>query len=115
MSLKVEQLTGEWTIDGVLLKGSIQKSNLKKKGMPEVAGCRVYHARYDLKNPPCEGCPIDYAGFEEVQGGILEEEGFLCELYLKKNEGVHFFEVRLIGRKGAVGPPSNRVKLNMGD
>ncbi|MBW2615771.1 MAG: hypothetical protein JRD02_06320 [Deltaproteobacteria bacterium] len=115
MPLKVEQLKGKWANDAVLLQGSIPVLKGQKKDRPGVTGCRVYHARYSLKNPPCEGCPIDYPGFQEIRGEILAGEEFLCEIFVKKKEGIHFFEVRLIGPKGAVGPPSNRVKLIIED
>ncbi len=109
--LKVEQLKGQWTNEAVLLQGSIPALKGQKKGRPGVTGCRVYHTWYSLKNPPCEGCPIKYPGFQEIRGKILAGEEFLCEVFIEKKEGIHFFEVRLIGPKGAVGPPSNRVKL----
>jgi len=111
MPLKVEQLKGQWTNEAVLLHGSIPALKGQKKDTPGVTGCRVYHTWYSLKNAPCEGCPIDYPGFQEIKGEILAGEGFMCEVFVKKKEGIHFFEVRLIGPKGEVGPPSNRVKL----
>jgi len=113
MPLKVEQLNGQWTNDAVLLKGNIPALKGKKNGTPGVTGCRVYHTWYSLENPPCEGCPIKYPGFQEIRGEILSGEEFLCEVFVEKKKGIHFFEVRLIGPKGAVGPPSNRVKLKI--
>ena len=115
MPLKVEQLKGKWTNEAVLLQGNIPALKGGKKGTPGVMGCRVYHKWYSLKNPPCEGCPIDYPGFQEIKGEILAGEDFMCEVFLEKKEGIHFFEVRLIGPKGKVGPPSNRVKLIIED
>jgi predicted small lipoprotein YifL len=111
MPLKVEPLKGQWTNEAVLLQGNIPALKGQKKDKPGVTGCRVYHAWYSLKNPPCEGCPIDYPGFQEIRGEILAGEEFMCEVFVEKKEGIHFFEVRLIGPKGEVGPPSNRVKL----
>ncbi len=113
--LKVEQLKGQWTNEAVLLQGNIPALKGQKKDRPGVTGCRVYHVRYSLKNPPCEGCPIKYSGFQEIRGKILAKEDFLCEILLEKKKGIHFFEVRLMGPKGAVGPPSNRVKLIIED
>ena len=113
MPLKVEQLKGQWTNEAVLLQGSIPALKGQKKDTPGVTGCRVYNAWYSLKNPPCEGCPIDYPGFQEIRGEILAGEDFMCEVFVKKKEGIHFFEVRLIGPKGVAGPPSNRVKLTV--
>jgi len=108
---KVEGLKGRWTNDAVLLQGNIPALKRHKKSRPGVTGCRVYHVRYSLKNPPCEGCPIKYPGFQEIRGEILAGEEFLCEISVEKKEGIHFFEVRLIGPEGMAGPPSNRVKL----
>jgi predicted small lipoprotein YifL len=115
MPLKVEQLKGQWTNEAVLLQGSIPALKGQKRGSPGVTGCRVYHAWYSLKNAPCEGCPIKYSGFQEIRGKILAEEEFLCEVFVEKKQGIHFFEVRLLDPKGEVGPPSNRVKLIIED
>ena len=113
--LKVQQLTGEWKNGTVFLKGKVAAFRGQNRDRSEVKGCRVYHAWYALEKPPCEGCPVDYSGYREINDEVLRGEGFLCELSVNTKKGIHFFEVRLIGRNGVIGPSSNRLKLTIDD
>ena len=112
LSLRVDQLKGEWENGRVLLKGYVRGEN---KVISSVTGCRVYHAWYPMDNPPCEGCPIEMAGFKEIKEKVVSGDRFNCEVPDVEKKGIHFFEVRLMGRDGAVGPPSDKVKLRIDD
>ncbi len=115
ISLKVEELKGEWKRGAVVLNGRVPPLENTQKSGQVVTGCRVYHVWYSPANPPCEGCPIDFRNYREVKGELLKRGNFSCEVITKKRKGVHFFEVRLLGQGGAVGPASNRVKLIIED
>jgi len=112
LSLRVDQLKGEWKNGRVLLKGYVRGEN---NVISRVTGCRVYHAWYPMDSPPCEGCPIQMTGFKEINEQVVSGDRFNCEVPGVKKKGIHFFEVRLIGRDGAVGPTSDRVKLKIED
>ena len=107
----VQDLTAEWKNGIVLFKGKVEAFG-ERTGL-HIQGCRIYHARYPLEKPPCEGCPIDYRGYREKKDVVLKGEKFFCELAMNKERGIHFFEVRLIGKRGTVGPPSNRIKVTI--
>lgn len=97
--------------DLVELKGTVvhvQDRTAKESG---VATCRVFHIRYSLQSPPCEGCPIPFATYEEVKPEILEPANFRCTVPMKREDGIYFFMVRLVNRNGIVGPPSDRAKM----
>ncbi|MCJ7686014.1 MAG: hypothetical protein MUO68_17160 [Desulfobacteraceae bacterium] len=112
LSLRVNQLKGEWENGRVLLKGYVRDEN---EEISSVTGCKVYHAWYPMDNPPCEGCPIEMAGFKEIKEKVVSGDRFNCEVPDVEKKGIHFFEVRLMGRDGAVGPPSDKVKLRIDD
>jgi hypothetical protein len=110
--LKVKGLQGKWEKGTVTFTGEIVPTPKEKEYTREVTGCRIYYARYPVDRPPCEGCPIDYTGYKEIEGGVVKERRFHCQVPFKRKEGVYFFQIRLIGPKGAIGPPSERVKLS---
>lgn len=112
LPLRVDQLKGEWENGRVLLKGYVRGED---KIISSVTGCRVYHAWYPMNNPPCEGCPIEMKGFKEIRGKVVSDDQFDCEVLDVEKRGIHFFEVRLMGMDGAVGPPSDKVKLKIED
>ena len=105
---KVDRLTGKWENGKVRLEGYIAGDDKRRS---DVTGCRVYHVWYPMDNPPCEGCPIDMADFKEIKGMEISDDRFTCEIPGVKKKGIWFFEVRLIGSHGAIGPPSERVKV----
>ncbi|MCP4664942.1 MAG: hypothetical protein GY849_01145 [Deltaproteobacteria bacterium] len=111
--LRVTQLKGEWKKGDVVLKGRVAVPQGGEKEISQITGCRVYHARYSAGNPPCETCPLTYKAYTEIKGEVIKEGRFLCRLRKEKNKGLHFFEVRLIGKRGEPGPSSNRVKLTI--
>lgn len=112
LSLRVDQLKGEWENGSVLLEGYVRGEN---EVISRVTGCRVYHVWYPMDNPPCEGCPIDMADFRDIKEMEISGDRFTCEIPGVKKKGIWFFEVRLIGSHGALGPPSERVKVTIND
>ena len=105
---KVDRLTGKWKNGKVRLEGYIAGDDKKRS---DVTGCRVYHAWYPMDNPPCEGCPIEMADFIDIKEMEISGDRFTCEIPGVKKKGIWFFEGRLIGSHGAIGPPSERVKV----
>lgn len=115
IQMRVTRLKGEWKKDSVVLKGRVAVHQGQEKAISDIIGCRVYHIRHPLDNPPCEGCPIRYKVYTELKGDFIKGDRFRCQVQKEKKKGVHFFEVRLIGREGTSGPSSNRVKLTVGE
>lgn len=113
--LKVIHLTGEWKDGVVYLKGDVIPRSGKDGNDPDASGCIVYHTRYDLINPPCEGCPIEYGVLEEITAGVIKADRFRCQLRQIQTQGIHYFKVRLLGPKGTPGPSSNVVKILIDD
>ena len=108
---KVAPLSAEWKDGSIHLFGPVVNPRENGKIRPGLTHCKVYHVRYDLDDPPCEGCPIRYPDHSKIKGRILPDDVFGCDFPLEKKRGIHFFEVRLIGGNGETGPPSNRIKL----
>jgi len=108
----VDRLTGKWENGKVWLEGYIEGDDKKRS---DITGCRVYHTWYPVDNPPCEGCPIEMPDFKEIKEMEISGDRFTCEIPGVKKKGIWFFEVRLIGRNGALGPPSERVKVTIDD
>ena len=109
---KVDRLTGKWENGKVRLEGYIEGDDKRRS---DVTGCRIYRVWYPVDNPPCEGCPIDMADFRDIKEMEISGDRFTCEIPEVKKKGIWFFEVRLIGRNGALGPPSERVKVTIDD
>lgn len=113
MPFVVTQLRGEWKDGVVVLNGPVAVLRGRKADTSDVMGCRIYHVWYAFEHVPCEGCPIDYPGHQDVKAEVLMGKEFFCRVPMEKKMGIHFFEVSLIGRKGALGPLSNRIKLTI--
>ena len=113
MVLRVDRLNAGWEKGAVVLRGSVVDPQGRPQEGGNIIGCRVYHSRYSTEDAPCEGCPIEYGGFKVIKGGVITKEGFHCPVPGIEEEGIHFFEVRLIGRDAGVGAPSNRAKLRI--
>jgi len=111
-SLRVDQLKAERENGRILLKGYVRGED---KIVSSVTGCRVYHAWYTMDNPPCEGCPIEMTGLEEIKEEVISGDRFNCEILDVEKKGIHFFEVRLMGKDGALGPPSDKAKFTIVD
>ena len=110
---KTDNLRGEWVNGVVLLKGDISGPMGSKKAIEMVKGCRVYYGQYPLKNPPCAGCPIEYGGYHEFGPEVVTPRGLSCEVPAKMRQQIYFFKVQLIGPDSALGPPSNRIRLDV--
>ena len=107
---KVDRLTGKWENGTIRLEGYIEGDDKRRS---DVTGCRIYSVWYPVDNPPCEGCPIEMKDFKEIKEMEISGDRFTCEIPGVKKKGIWFFEVRLIGSHGAIGPPSDKVKLNI--
>jgi hypothetical protein len=115
LSLRVEQLTAERQGGKIFLKGKVV--NVKSRPAPEsdLGGCNVYYAFYAPDNLPCEGCPIAYRLFGEIRQPVVAQGRFVCQISVEEKPGVHFFEVRLVGPGGEVGPSSDKARLTIGN
>lgn len=107
---KVDRLTGKWENGKVRLEGYIEGDDKRRS---DVTGCRIYRVWYSVDSPPCDGCPIDMADFRDIKEMEISGDRFTCEIPGVKKKGIWFFEVRLIGSHGALGPPSERVKVTI--
>lgn len=114
-SLGVAQLSVEWKEGGFSLQGEIVGPENEIETSSNIKGCRVFYACYPVDDPPCEECPVEYRLLEEIDGQVISEGRFLCEVPEKKENGIYFFTVRLIGQKGEIGPYSDTAKLVIDD
>ena len=105
----LEQLTGK------LERGAVQLAARIRPGKDDVQaeGCRVYQAWYPLDSPPCTGCPIEMKGIDEDIQTVISGAEFSCSIPGPKEEGIWFFQVRLLGTNGALGPYSERIQLSV--
>jgi hypothetical protein len=71
---RVSILKGESNGENVDLTGRIQGA------MREGSTLRAYYAAYPLDQPPCEGCPIEYQGFESFDRDSVSGDGFTCRI-----------------------------------
>ena len=104
---RVDNLHVTWKQGIVTLEGTVKGEAPDK----EITGCRVYSVWYSMDNPPCETCPIEMKTFQDIQGKVVAGTKFKCEMEKKKQAGITYFQVRLSGGGGTVGPPSDRVKI----
>lgn len=109
--VRVSDLKGEWSDGNIVLKGTISGLKNTKKAKDQVKGSRVYYGQYPLGSPPCDDCPIEYQGYQTFGSEVISEERFRCKLPVKAGGQIYFIEVHLIGPKGTLGPPSNRIKV----
>ncbi len=109
-SLQVEKLQAREQGGEVRFTGEVVRPRGQVGKLTALESCRVYHVRYSLESPPCEGCPISFTAWEETKAHVSGDGQFSCTTEVKL-PGIHYFVLRLIGPDGAVGPPSNRVKL----
>ena len=109
----VTQLMAERMGGNIILSGRLFIQEESQADSRLIAGCRVYHVRYDKEDPPCESCPIRYRLLEEIMGQVIFENRFYCEIPLSSKTGLHFFEVRLINENGEAGPPSDSALLTL--
>lgn len=76
-----------------------------------VKGARVYYAQYSPEEAPCAECPVAFHEYEVFDQEVIVEGEFLCLMPENEQGKVYFFRVRLIGAEGAMGPPSNTIKI----
>lgn len=111
ITVRVEPLEARWEGGRIILEGRIAGSEEDLSGL---VGCTLDHAWYPPEEPPCEGCPIPLSLMGEFREKVFFEERFRCEVDGVKEPGIHFFQVRLLGKDGSTGPPSARVQVNVG-
>jgi hypothetical protein len=109
--LKVEGLQSEFKNGDLHLSGNISGLKESEGALDLIKGCRLFYADYSFKAQPCVGCPIDYHGFHEFGHEVISLNGLALEVPKKMIGEVSFFKVHLKGPKGALGPPSNTVKV----
>ena len=109
--LQLTTLNGTFKDGDVELSGKLQALDGKKFNANNIHGCRIYHALYSFKNPPCEGCPIDYHHYTDVKGDLISKNIFLCKFKNIDKQGLHFFKLHLMDNLGHMGPPSPQLKL----
>jgi hypothetical protein len=109
--VKVNDLTGEWNKGEMLLKGSILPSLESGDTADIVKGARVYYAQYPFEDAPCAECPVTFHGYEVFDQEVIVEGDFLCPMPAIEQGMVYFFKIHLMGEEGAMGPPSNRVRI----
>ena len=105
---RVVDLKGTWQGGYIELKGVIVDSADPDS---EVTGSRVHYAIYPVAEPPCDGCPIEFQGFHTYGTEVVREGRFFCKIPGALRGNIYYFEVRLEGEKGVLGPPSNRAKV----
>ncbi|MBN2031695.1 MAG: hypothetical protein JW836_00340 [Deltaproteobacteria bacterium] len=103
----VTDLEGMWDGESIVLTGRIQGA------MKEGTIIRAYYAMYPPDQIPCEGCPIEYEGFQPFGREVVSENRFLCRIREIKPGNIYFFEIKVIGSGGGQGPPSKRVRVEV--
>ncbi len=111
-SAEVNGLSGAWDGGFIVLWGDIAGVSDGKEAVKRIQGCRVYYGAYDPAEPPCEGCPVRYEGYQEFGVETVTEEGFYCQIPGKRKDALYYFKVHFIGPEGALGPGSERVRID---
>jgi len=105
---RVMDLKGSWQAGYIELTGSVQDPSGQES---TVTGSRIQYAVYPVAEPPCDGCPIEYQGFYTYGSEVVREGRFFCKIPGALKGNLYYFEVQLLGEKGVLGPPSNRIKV----
>jgi hypothetical protein len=106
---RVTGLEGAWNGEDLLLTGRIQEPSKVREG----DGCRVYYAVYPLDRPPCEGCPIEYQGYQAFGHEAVTGDVFSFKMPGIRRGNIYYFEVRVMGPDGSPGAPSDRVRVEV--
>lgn len=109
LTAKVDRLTAQWADGQIRLEGSIEGNENRS----DITGCTIYHAWYPMDHPPCDGCPVELSVFTGTTETAISGDRFSCVIPAEKKKGIWFLEVRLTNSRGAVGPPSERIKLKI--
>ncbi|RLB12497.1 MAG: hypothetical protein DRG39_01790 [Deltaproteobacteria bacterium] len=114
LPFRVTFLEAEKKGNMLILRGEVVgKEGKKGFKLSDIRGCRVYYTRYGFKNLPCESCPIYYGEFKDIEGKVVKDKDFYCEIGWMNKKGIYFIRVRLLGPGISIGPPSNRVKIEI--
>jgi hypothetical protein len=108
--LRVTGLRGEWKEGRVLLTGDVRDP---AGNAGSLEGLRVYYAVYPWDQPTCEGCPIEYKGFQLFGKEVTTATGFACEMPGIERGNIYYFEARVVGQQASLGPASNRVRVEV--
>ncbi len=114
LPFKVAFLNAEKKEGFVILKGKVMgKEGKRGYRLSDIRGCRIYYTMYGFKNPPCETCSIYWNEFKDVEGNVVKDRDFFCEIGWIHKKGIYFIRVRLLGPGISIGPPSNTVKIEI--
>jgi len=108
INARVVDLKGAWQAGYIELTGSVQSPSGQES---TVAGSRIQYAVYPVAEAPCDGCPIEYQGVHTYGPEVVRKDRFLCRIPGALKGNLYYFEVQLLGAKGALGPPSDRAKV----
>lgn len=115
-TLMIKDLQGEWRNGDLQLAGLLKGVKKDEKVSDLVETCRVYYGKYSLSDPPCDGCPINLQGFYEFKAADVIANGeFTCTLPISEQQYIYYFEIRLVSIGEELGPPSNRIKIELKD
>ena len=106
---KAEKENGIWTIKGEVA-GKIGKRGFRPS---DITGCIIYYSKYSLKNPPCESCPLYYGESRIIEAKVVKDGHFSVKLPWIKKKGIYYLRIRLTGINNSIGPPSDRVRIEI--
>ncbi len=106
----VLDLRGVWEDGYVDLRGRISHPELTQGA---IAGCRVFYVEFPPGETPCDTCPIEFKGYHGFGPEVIGDKDFFCRVPGKGRGLVSFFQVRLAGPEGVLGPPSKTVRVDV--
>ena len=115
IALELKDITVSWVQDGVRFEGKVRGPGADKLRRPHGLKIMIEHAWYGPGQAPCKSCPIVFTNKEVVSGTLGKGRSFSCSLPLPKRRGVHFFQIRVVGDNGVLGPVSERLQLVVTD
>lgn len=105
----VTGLAGAWDGLDVLLTGRVgDPANIRGRET-----FRVYYAAYPPAQLPCEGCPIEFQGYQAFGLDALAGDTVSFRMPGIERGQIYFFEARIAGPEGSLGPPSNRARVDV--
>jgi hypothetical protein len=107
----VGALSGRWNGESIVLKGKVNYPKGKETTEVTIQGLRVYYASYPVNEPPCPGCPIQYAGIWNFGSEIIVGDTFDCMVKPGKKDRLYVIKVHLMGLEGSLGPASDTLRI----
>lgn len=74
---------------------------------------RLYHAHYAEGEAPCENCPLPLVLAGEISLGVDSSGRLTAWVEGPFQRGTHAFVLRLLGPRGAEGPPSDPARMTI--